>query len=358
MKSADEVFSHYLSKQDRQHTKSSDRKSGYAKDVDAPKKSKSKPHVVKEPTEVILRGYASPSQQYAAINHYEQLAGRICEDYPREPPMEARRYKSELRDPAFIRDQPLTSHERHLVSRIANGEHWVKITFESAEAAESATYASPQKILGHLVYAELFVGRPPAEDAAVLDMDVASMDPLLNYALGGGRRPSNRLSRPKSWHNSMNGGRHDSPHDSMVSSQTADTATASTATAMDVGEPPFPTRSTSTSALPAPGDDNNAMMGGTGENEIYCRRLPMARRATLKPAEEALAPQASPLERLLACIPLVGWFSGSIIGNQVPRNDLGDFDMARASLYWQIMFFLDLWFGLFGKELVTNDKED
>ena len=76
------------------------------------------------------------------------------------------------------------------------------------------------------------------------------------------------------------------------------------------------------------------------------------------PAEEALAPQASPLERLLACIPLVGWFSGSIIGNQVPRNDLGDFDMARASLYWQIMFFLDLWFGLFGKELVTNDKED
>ncbi|KAF3352933.1 Ribosomal RNA-processing protein 14 [Verticillium dahliae VDG1] len=101
-----------------------------------------------EPTEVILRGYRSSAQQYAAINHYEHLAGLICEDYPREPPPEQRRYKGDLRDPAFTRRRALTPEERAKVNRADGGEHWVKVTFESLEAADAALFSSPQTIQG------------------------------------------------------------------------------------------------------------------------------------------------------------------------------------------------------------------
>src|SRR4029079_9891399 len=121
--------------------------------------------------ELILRGYRSSTQQYAAIAHYESLAGLILEDYPREPPSSQRRYKSELRDPAFTRRRNLTADERALVNRADGGEHWVKVTFESTEAANAAFYASPQSILGYFVYAEPYRGMPPAKDEACPDVD-------------------------------------------------------------------------------------------------------------------------------------------------------------------------------------------
>ena len=94
------------------------------------------------------------------------------------------------------------------------------------------------------------------------------------------------------------------------------------------------------------------------EDSAYCRRIPTARRVKLLPAEQAVAPQPSPIQMLLARIPLVGWFSGSMIGSEVPRNELGEFDLARASLFWRLMFYLDYWFSLFGSDLVSGDKED
>ncbi|KAI1140642.1 hypothetical protein F5Y05DRAFT_374318 [Hypoxylon sp. FL0543] len=300
----------------------------------------------KEPTEVILRGYSSPSQQYAAINHYEQLAGRICEDYSREPPIEARRYKSDLRDPALIRRQPLTRAERAKVSRVASGEHWVKITFESAEAAEAALYASPQKILGHLVYAEPYHGLPPKEDAAVLDVvgDTGMVDPFRSRSTH--RRPSQpQMEQPTTFPRSLSTPalertrkQHESPTESQTSTATIDTATASTATVTGA-------------AVDIP--QNTEQTEG-----VYSRRIPGARRVTLLPAEQALAPQPTFQQWLLAWIPLIGWFGGSMIGNEVPRNEVGDFDFNRASLYWKLMFYLDLWFGLFGRELVSGDKDE
>ncbi|KAI1801570.1 hypothetical protein F4811DRAFT_533935 [Daldinia bambusicola] len=303
----------------------------------------------KEPVEVILRGYSSPSQQYAAINHYEQLAGRICEDYPREPPAEARRYKSDLRDPALTRRQPLTAVERAKVSRVANGEHWVKITFESSEAADAAMYASPQKILGHLVYAEPYRGLPPKEDAAVLDVvgDTGMVDPFRSNTF---RSAPKRLSQPRldkgaAFTRTLSAPTvervinfHDSPPGSQGSTQTMDTATASTATVTGMAQ------DLSQNVEPV---DNT-----------YCRRIPEAKRARILPADQALAPQLTWQQKLLIYIPLIGWFGGSMIGNEVPRNEFGDFDFNKASLYWQLMYYLDLWFGLFGRELVSGDKED
>ncbi|KXJ93748.1 hypothetical protein Micbo1qcDRAFT_158613 [Microdochium bolleyi] len=358
MKHADELFSNYISNAEKSADAPSGRNMGYGglaqaqDDSSDPSAAQQAPRFIQVPTEVILRGYQSPEQQYASINHFEQLAGRICEDYPREPPIESRRYKSELRDPAYTRRQPLTAAERSCVSRIAGGEHWVKVTFESADAADAAIYASPQKILGHLIYAEPFHGLPPKEDAAILEIvgdGAAMMDPFtsVNSSFGIDRR---RPSQPNRWATPALGRtRQTEQHtpESQTSTQTIDTATASTATVTgaDTKQQHF-------------GADNRKTGTGDETNGAYCRVIPTARRVTLKPAEEALAPQASALERLLAKIPLIGWFSGSIIGSQVPRNDNGDFDMAKASLYWVIMFYLDLWFGLFGRELVSGDKDD
>ncbi|KAI1380032.1 hypothetical protein F4677DRAFT_408344 [Hypoxylon crocopeplum] len=365
MQSADKIFSSYIAS--RQQTPnataaattttsaaSTQRKSSYlmqptGQSQDDSASATQASTYRKEPTEFILRGYSSPSQQYAAINHYEHIAGRICEDYSREPPIEARRYKSDLRDPALTRRQPLSPLERAKVSRVASGEHWVKITFESAEAAEAALYASPQKILGHLVYAEPYHSLPPKEDAAVLDVvgDAGMVDPFRPSSFrGASRRPSQArmekgtgLPKPFSTPSLERAAKQqDSPPGSQGSTQTMDSATASTATV--TGAP-----------LDLP---QNAEQ----QDGVYCRRIPEARRVKLLPADQALAPQPTFQQKLLAWIPLIGWFGGSMIGNEVPRNEIGEFDFARASLYWQLMFYLDLWFGLFGRELVSGDKDD
>ncbi|KAI8959730.1 hypothetical protein F5Y11DRAFT_332208 [Daldinia sp. FL1419] len=362
MHSADKIFSNYIASRQQApnataattSTASTQRKPTYLGQTTAQSQEDSASATQastyrKEPVEVILRGYSSPAQQYAAINHYEQLAGRICEDYSREPPIESRRYKSDLRDPALTRRQPLSAPERAKVSRVASGEHWVKITFESSEAADAAMYASPQKIMGHLVYAEPYRGLPPKEDAAVLDVvgDIGMMDPFRpNTFRNVPKKPSQlrsdgaatfpKVFPPQTVERAAN--LHDSPPGSQDSTQTMDTATASTVTVTAIPQEP-------------PADVEPV-------DNTFCRRIPQAKRARLLPADQALAPQLTWQQKLLIYIPLIGWFGGSMIGSEVPRNDLGDFDFNKASLYWKLMFYLDLWFGLFGRELVSGDKED
>ncbi|KAI2604729.1 uncharacterized protein GGS25DRAFT_501794 [Hypoxylon fragiforme] len=363
MQSADKIFSNYLANRQQAPnanatTTSTQRKSSFptqttAQSQDDASSAAQTSTYRKEPTEIILRGYSTPSQQYAAINHYEHIAGRICEDYSREPPIEARRYKSDLRDPALTRRQPLTVLERAKVSRVASGEHWVKVTFESAEAADAALYASPQKILGHLIYAEHYLGLPPKEDAAMLNVvgDSGMVDPFRsNYvrARAGPSQPRTdknaRLQKPFSSFD-PSAIQQDSPPGSQGSTQTMDSATASTATVTGVF-----------SEAPRNAERQNKQQ--QDQDDTYCRRIPEARRVKLLPADQALAPQPTFQQRILAWIPLIGWFGGSMIGNEVPRNELGEFDFNRASLYWQLMFYLDLWFGLFSRELVSGDKDE
>ncbi|KAI0403104.1 hypothetical protein F4802DRAFT_573059 [Xylaria palmicola] len=365
MQSADKVFSSYLAKQAEQAAaKPSQQRSRN----DDPKPTSQAPVPHREPVEVILRGYASPSQQYAAINHYEQLAGRICEDYSREPPIEARRWKSDLRDAALTRRQPLTPAERGRVNKIAGGEHWIKITFESQEAASAALFASPQSIMGHLVYAELYRGLPPMEMGAVLDAvgDVGMIEEssrpnsfrepprrASHSRNGSGRalppplpspatdRPSRRLSRPGAW---PSGSRSATESiDSALVSVSSATISTATVTGLETGP-----------EEPKAKPDSEPKAVDTTQS----RRIPGARRIKLLPAEAALKKGPTWSESVLALIPLLGWFSGAVIGNEVPRNDVGEFDMNRASLYWKIMYWLDYWFRLFGHELVSGDKED
>ncbi|TGJ80168.1 hypothetical protein E0Z10_g8602 [Xylaria hypoxylon] len=357
MQSADKVFSNYLAKQQAENAaEPSQRKSRQDESKSANQVSGS----LREPVEVIIRGYASPSQQYAAINHYEQLAGRICEDYSREPPIEARRYKSDLRDPALTRRQPLTRAEREKVNKIAGGEHWIKVTFESQEAASAALYASPQKILGHLIYVEPYRSLPPMDNAAILDVvgDVGMYEDVhrSNSLRDRSRRPSQSRNgttrnRPRSFQSfGIDRSGRSSPPESQASTQTLDSATVSASSA---------TISTATvTGLDVRSNENEP------EPEVALlipgrpRLIPNARRIKLLPADDALRKGPSWSEKMLTLVPLLGWFSGAMIGNEVPRTELGEFDMNKASLYWKIMYLLDLWFRLFGHELVSGDKED
>ncbi|KAL3965213.1 hypothetical protein ACCO45_002217 [Purpureocillium lilacinum] len=349
---ADKLFGDWVSNQAATSSSATQRKSSGGQqasgqsqpgqDEDASSASASGPQriVKSHPVEMILRGYRSATQQYAAVAHYEALAGTVLEDYPREPPPSQRRYKSELRDPAYTRRRVLSAEERSMVNRADGGEHWVKVTFESAEAAAAATYASPQRVLGHLIYAEPYRGIPrPGMKLARIMPAIAT--PRRKSGASNGM-PTMFKSRLLDL----------SPPDSRTSSQTMDTATMSpsytssaTVTENNVAYPNLPA---STSVEPVQMD----------QDSIFCQRIPTARRARLLPAEQALLPQQSVMQRLAGAVPLFKWFSGSMIGNEVPRSETGEFDWGRASLYWKIIWWLDATFGLFGGDVCAVDKDE
>lgn len=299
-----------------------------------------------EPTEIILRGYRNADQQYAAINHYEQLAGRICEDYPRQAPIEQRGYKSELSDPAFIRHKPLSPEERAKVNKAAGGEHWVKVTFESADAAEAAVFASPQTILGYVVHAEPYHGHPPARDEAIPDVDGFEDHLMRSKSAPIGGHPPDRSSHEKRTASFPDPLAEASP-DSRVSSRTLDTTTLSTDASNTLS---------SATAADAHADATGAATATA--DSLYCRKIPTARKVKVLPAEQALLPRQSVMQRFMNAIPFLKWFSGSMIGNEVPRTQSGEFDWYRASLYWKFIWWLDATFGLFGGEVMNADKED
>ena len=362
---ADKVFGSWLAAQNQNATQTSAPATGQRRPTLIPStSSQNLPQIQEEnaapsqtrfikkqvPTEVILRGYRSAQQQYAALNHYEQLAGRACEDYSREPPVESRRYKSELRDPAFTRRRALTPEERAKVNKADSGQHWVKVTFESSEAADAAIYASPQKVLGHLVYAEPYHGIPPSRDEAIPDPSTMGSGPQ--------RTPSN-VQCPRGqfgFGTQPSGGFEWSPPQSQTSSITADTRTVASSAADTTAS-----SSTVKGRAPGPNNDSGAGLAPTPQenpDDAFCRAIPTVRKAKLLPMEQALLPAPSFTQRIGNHIPFLQWFNGAMIGSEVPRTELGEFDWNKASLYWKLMWWLDFLLGLFGGEIRDADKDD
>jgi hypothetical protein len=301
-------------------------------------------YVHKEPTEVILRGFKA-TLQWAAIREYERIGGRICEDYPRDPPSEQRKFKDDLRDPAVLRKRALTSEEKAKALRYDGGEHWIKITFESAEAAEAAIDSSPQTIMGYTVYAEMYRGvKPTAPDEAIpANREQRPTTPRLSR---------NTFPRSVTTPSMIHTGRglfSVSPPDSQTSSQTLDTATLST-TSM----------ATTSTATMTGGPTNTITLSLPFQNHLsqseFCRNIPTAKRIQLLPAEKALMPQKSWSQRILSKIPLISWLSSDIIGSTVPKNENGEFDWAKASMYWRLIHCIDGLTGWF--DIAGPDKED
>lgn len=313
-------------------------------------------YVHKEPTEVMLRGFKS-SEQYAAIREYERIGGRICEDYPRDAPLEQRRYKADLRDPASLRRKRMTPEEKAKALKFAGGDTWIKVTFESHEAAETAIDASPQVIHGHMVYAEMYRGIPPSSDKEIPAnsfrptaqgiFGTASMGPAAGqHAPPSSRRQASTL--PRSYTTSAisdpkRGGQSLSPPTSHTSSSTLDTNTLSN------------TSGTLSSATVTGFTSQQSNNQQTSQSQ-FCTRIPTAKKIQLLPAEQALLPQQSYGQRIVKSLPIIGWFTNDIIGSSVPRTETGEFDWKAASMYWKLMWWIDSWTGWL--EIANNEKEE
>lgn len=82
------------------------------------------------------------------------------------------------------------------------------------------------------------------------------------------------------------------------------------------------------------------------------------RKVKLLPMEQALLPAPSFTQRIANHVPFLRWFNGAMIGSEVPRTELGEFDWNKASLYWKLMWWLDFLLGLFGGEIRDVEKDD
>jgi hypothetical protein len=272
------------------------------------------------PTEVILYGFPEP-YQWSAIEFYERVSmGVIYEDYERAPPNP--RYNQTLSQSARVRKSKLPSEALKKVNKYHGGVHWIKVTFDSAEAADRACHASPHKLNGYLVYAERYRGTGPNTDAAI---------PATDEAIRG-------ISASPSQNSTTS-----STIRSHITAKSSSTLTASSATA---NQESLLSASSPTITIPTPSGSSTA----TSTALLSPGKKPLlrgAKRVVLLPAEKAVLPATSRWQRTFGGWPLIGFFFGGsqndMIGNQVPLKDNGEFDWDHASLYWKFWAWLDFY---------------
>jgi hypothetical protein len=295
-----------------------------------------------EPTEVILYGFGD-EMQWSAIDFYERVSnGTIIEDFERAPPGTG---------PCISRSLSWQKSARHLSkaalakrNRFRGGNNWIKVTFDSRQAAELAIARSPHIIRGYLVYAEYYQDRGPQKDEPIRATQAGAQ--LTSDVLPPTLSTNHPTGSPEGW---------------------SDTATSATATASGTapsrsGRPTVtfpwnapiaqdsPTNSSSTMPSAPPRGDASPPRARTTSFQPSSTaltttapprrgRLEGATRVTVLPAELALAPKQ----------PRASWSSwlgtGEIIGGAVPRGEDGQFDWVRASLYWRLFAWLDYYFG-------------
>lgn len=319
--------------------------------------------IAKEPIEVLLFGYY-PDHQWAAIAHYEKVsAGMICEDYERQPPQERMRYPSALNKSGFVHSRPLTRSERRKASDCHVGNCWIKVTFDSAEAADRACYYSPHLIHGAWVYAEPYRALAPERDAPILvrveDRDQGLLGapkprersfqtlgsfPSMQTLQNTNGAPRGAATLPRSFASDaslrVQGQAEDVGRSTSTSSSTASSATATGPEAPNIrhrDSSQVITKSSTTSTR------RSSSPHRTGTRILTA--IPSATPAYLRPASEAFLPQPSWSERLIVQLPFATWMQGDIIGSTVPRLENGEFDWARASFYWRFWYWLDTHLG-------------
>lgn len=315
----------------------------------------------------MLYGFAS-DYQWAAIDYYEKVSGgMICEDYPRDPPAEKRRYNSSLSNGSIPR-RTLTSAELSLSSQYHGGTSWIVVTFDSHEAGERAVSSSPHLIQGHWVFAEAYRGVGPPEDAPIPGREEDRLagqlgpprPPPKSLTLGPStssalRRESSTAQRPTTLPRSFVSPTAQTFQE-VVDSESVSSTTASSATALPVPEPLYPslrhrhTPGTSSSTLsPNPASANilvhntdaQALAQAQQQDQTTFTHFPDVPRTVLKPAAEALLPQPTWWEEVVKSLTRAGLIPGDMIGSTVPRTEEGKFDWDRASVYWRAWYWLD-----------------
>lgn len=307
------------------------------------------PSLSKEPTQVFLYGFPS-GKEYAAIDFYEQVSGGIvCEDYERKAPN--RRFPDIYS--ASGPGRTLTKAEKVLATQYRGGECWIKVTFDSAEAAERAIANSPHRIEGHWVYAQEYRGVGPKVDEPILvrkdeSQQVAAPTHRPSQTLGPSfgqnsniqGRTANTLPRSFTTNHNMpqeNGQR--SYEDTSLSS-----STASSATATEVNYPNLRNRQQPQMDHegPSPIMQQN---GSVTSGRQTLRHFPDVPRTLIRPASEAFLPQPSWPEKAITRLVNTGLIPGEFIGTGPPRLANGDFDYTLASYYWRFFYWIDTTFG-------------
>lgn len=311
-----------------------------------------------EPKEVILYGYGSDAQ-WAAIAHYEKVSnGIIYEEYDREPFNPKFGYNFTSQRASHYRS--LSKASLRKINEYVGGDHWIKVTFDSAEAAERACHYSPKNIQGYTVYAEMYRGTGPQGGDRAIRAEAGSMS---------------QAASPNTMSSATVGLR------GISTSQSSATASSATATASQLApsttqqtqglrsfaDPPF-MRNTAGSFpsylddMPVqPLEQHQALDPNTIPARTTTTALnPRSQRATLRlkganvkpavflPQEKAFLPAKPRWQQTVGSLPIIGWVFGSgqgIIGDSVPRKDDGTFDMNSASLYWRVWYMVDNCFG-------------
>lgn len=318
-----------------------------------------------EPVQVMLYGF-SECTQWAAINFYERASGgMICEDYDRHPPPEARRIPTVYSSPGMVRRRALTPLEKKLSMSYKGGKSWIRVTFDSAEAAERACESGPHIAQGYWVYAELYAhGIIPNNDEPIPcrpeDRQPGLTTPakpshVLSHrttqSLGSAfsrnmqtRHPQTTATLPRSFTSNT------TPHAETTQRLEADSGSPSTASSATATAPMITTaadpitlrrRGSEAQGQSDPANTTSLPQG----NMQYMRYFPDVPRTVLRPVGEAFLPQSTLTQKALKHLEDLGLIPGDVIGNLVPRTETGEFDWANANFYWKFFFWMDTTFG-------------
>lgn len=316
-------------------------------------------------TECILYGYRDKEHEWKVIDKYERISqGMICEDYPRTDPNASSQY-TQLLSGGDVVIRNLSADANRKSKRYAGGYHWIKVTYDSTDAADRACFYSPQLIDGHDVYCELYNGHGPAEDAPIPANSAANTRQQRSARtlttshstafLSNPSREQERMTLPRSF--AMNnlssvpdvseteGQSNDSSTladtDTITSTATSATVTATSSFQQGVSSS-FSTWNSGTSA--DQGAVNRRQTGSTTEqppDSEFMTHIPTVRRTKLRPLAEALPPQPTMTERVLRSIPILSWFTGDIVGEGPILREDGLFDWDTSSLYWRFWYTFD-----------------
>ena len=314
------------------------------------------------PTECLLYGYANKSVEWKVISKFEKIVAPsiVCEDYPREDPNLFLASNSPLGySRAAIVVHKNLSKEALKKSRVyKGGQHWIKITFDSYQAAERASFFSPVEIDGHMIYCEVWQGRGPTSDVAILKGSetaklLARNDPSKSRtlppsqsaqflsgkdsAVAGFERAMLTLPRSHTMPDAQSG-QPGTQDDMSLNSATASSATA---TEPVTPAPPSGLRSRSVPHLPS--------QTTSDPTSQYMTHIPSVKKMVLRPISEALPKQPSFTERVVRSLPLLSWMAGEkgmpgdfISEGPVLKED-GTWDAEKNGSYWGFWHWVDGW---------------
>ncbi|KAJ5887506.1 hypothetical protein N7495_007547 [Penicillium taxi] len=309
-------------------------------------------------TECILYGYKDKDTEWKVIDKYERISqGMICEDYPRSDPNSMTQYAQLLSGGDIVIRANLSADANRKSKRYAGGFHWIKVTFDSAAAADKAIFFSPQEIDGNVVFCELFDGHGPSDDQPIpadstLARKLNNKAPRTLTSTQSSSFLSNkysdqqdRFTLPRSFamNNLASVVDYDETEEgqSFSSATVSGTGTTTTATSATVAATPTATStSTSFSDRTSSLQQRNVPSDPKPESD-FMTHIPTVRRTKLRPLTEALPPQPTVTERVLRSIPILSWFTGDIVGDGPQLREDGTFDYDKSTTYWRFWYMVD-----------------